>query len=336
MGYELIKIGKAENERIFSALNRLGFGMKKAQNLCDKGRIRSSSNQVLAKNELFSGELFMIDYVCAPRGLKPIFETDDFAVFNKPSGICSHPNGRNSSYNMYDEIWHLYGKKACVAHRLDADTSGLLLVAKNESSAKELKTLFEERTVLKSYLALVRGDLRKANLSEFKSAEFFEFSKKLEFLKDFKGFVIDESMRLGGLAGHTKHQMEICASDENGAKRAVTLVRILGFYPNSTEFSSSKYSEIFGAKTHFDDGATIVQCYPLTGRQHQIRLHLFHVKHSILGDPLYGLEKDDIERILDDKMSESERILKTAASRLMLHANALNFTFKGREYCIEF
>ncbi len=334
MGYELIKIGKAQDERVFSALGRLGYPMKKAQNLCDKGRIRSSSGQILAKNDIYSGELFMIDYVCYSRGLKPVFECDDFAVFNKPSGICSHPNGRNSSYNMYDEIWHLYGRDACVAHRLDAGTSGLLLVAKNASSAKELKALFEERKVLKSYLALVRGDLRKANLREFKSTEFFEFSKKVEFLKDFKGFVIDESMRLGGLAGHTKHKMEI--SDENGAKRAVTLVRVLEFYPNSAEFSNSKYSEIFGAKTLFNDGATMVQCYPLTGRQHQIRLHLFHVKHGILGDPLYGLCQSDIEKILDEKMDENERILKSGANRLMLHANTLNFTFKGQVYNVEF
>ncbi|MDY4451886.1 MAG: pseudouridine synthase, partial [Campylobacter sp.] len=167
MGYELVKIGFAKNERVFSALKRLGFSMKKAQNLCDKGRILGSSARTLAKNELFSGELFMIDYVCYPKGLEPVFETDDFAVFDKPSGICSHPNGRNSPYNMYDEIWHLYGREACVAHRLDAETSGLLLVAKTKNSAKELKALFEERKVLKSYLALVRGDLRSAGLRQF-------------------------------------------------------------------------------------------------------------------------------------------------------------------------
>ena len=68
MGYELVKIGFAKNERVFSALNRLGFSMKKAQNLCDKGRILDSSARTLAKNELFSGELFMIDYICYPKG----------------------------------------------------------------------------------------------------------------------------------------------------------------------------------------------------------------------------------------------------------------------------
>lgn len=308
MGYEVLKIGSAQNERVFSALNRLGFDMKKAQNLCDKGRILDATGQVLAKNQLFSGELFMIDYVCYPRGLAPLFETADFAVFDKPSGICSHPNGRNSPYNMYDEIWHLYGREACVAHRLDAETSGLLLVAKNASSAKELKALFEERKVMKSYIALVRGDLRSADLRCFCADDFSEFSDKLEFLRDFKGFVIDKSMSLGGLAGHTKQKMQI---DPKG-KRAVTLVRILEFLGEST----------------------LVECYPLTGRQHQIRLHLDSCGHAILGDPLYNLEKSDIEKILDNKMSESERVEKTGASRLMLHAKRLIFDFKGQHYDI--
>ena len=306
MGYELVKIGFAKNERVFSALNRLGFSMKKAQNLCDKGRILDSSARTLAKNELFSGELFMIDYICYPKGLKPVFETDDFAVFEKPSGICSHPNGRNSPYNMYDEIWHLYGREACVAHRLDAETSGLLLVAKSKNSAKELKALFEERKVLKSYLALVRGDLRSAGLRQFCAENFDEFFGKLEFLSDFNGFVIDKSMSLGPLAGHTKQKMEINPK----GKRAVTLLRILEFLENST----------------------LVECYPLTGRQHQIRLHLHSVGHAILGDPLYNLEKSDIERILDNKMSEPERVAKTGAKRLMLHAKGLVFDFRGQHY----
>lgn len=334
MGYEVLKIGSAQNERVFSALNRLGFDMKKAQNLCDKGRILAAAGQTLAKNQLFSGELFMIDYVCYPRGLAALFETADFAVFDKPSGICSHPNGRNSPYNMYDEIWHLYGRQACVAHRLDAETSGLLLVAKNVSSTKELKMLFEERKVLKSYIALVRGDLRTAGLRGFCAAEFGEFASKLEFLRDFSGFVIDEPMSLGGLAGHTKQKMEICA---NG-KRAVTLVKILGYCENSTlefQVNSSLNSSL---EFQSDSGATLVECYPLTGRQHQIRLHMFHVKHSILGDPLYNLAKADVEKILDNKMSQTERIEKTGASRLMLHAHRLAFYYKGEYFdlCSDF
>ena len=67
MGYELVKIGFAKNERVFSALKRLGFSMKKAQNLCDKGRILDSNDGILTKNQLFSGELFMIDYICYPK-----------------------------------------------------------------------------------------------------------------------------------------------------------------------------------------------------------------------------------------------------------------------------
>ena len=63
---------------------------------------------------------------------------------------------------MYDEIWSLYGQDACVAHRLDLETSGILIVAKDKDAARELKECFEQRRVMKSYLALVRGDLQSA------------------------------------------------------------------------------------------------------------------------------------------------------------------------------
>ena len=160
--------------------------------------------------------------------------------------------------------------------------------------------------MLKSYLALVRGDLRSAGLRQFCAENFDEFFGKLELLSDFNGFVIDKSMSLGPLAGHTKQKMQINPK----GKRAVTLLKILEFLENST----------------------LVECYPLTGRQHQIRLHLHSVGHAILGDPLYNLEKSDIERILDNKMSEPERVAKTGAKRLMLHAKGLVFDFRGQHY----
>ena len=326
MGYELVKIGFAKNERVFSALNRLGFSMKKAQNLCDKGRILDSSARTLAKNQLFSGELFMTHYVCYPKGLKPVFETDDFAVFEKPSGICSHPNGRNSPYNMYDEIWHLYGKGACVAHRLDAETSGLLLVAKNTKIATELKSLFENRAVFKSYLAYVRGDfsadlgrvierglLKPFNASMLNLAKYCDFKAKSEYLKGFHGYVIDKAMKLGGLATSLKQKMIISGD----GKRALTLIRVLK-NPND-----------------LNQNASLLECVPLTGRQHQIRVHLFHVEHAILGEMLYGLSRAQAESILDKQISVDERIKLTGANRLMLHANELKFSYKGEQFNIK-
>lgn len=326
MPYKLVKIGKFSQKKVFNTLYDLGYSTKQAQRLCDKGRLQNASGKVLAKNDFINGELFMIDYICEPRGLKPIFECDDFAVFDKPSGLLSHPSGRNSPYNMYDEIWHLYGKKACVAHRLDAQTSGLLLIAKNTQATTNLKELFENRAIFKSYLAYVKGDfsasisllLERRDLNEFNentlySVEFNEFKQKFEYIKDFKGYFIDKAMKLGGFATNLKQKMII----SNDGKRAVTLIRTL------------KGPQELGCN------ASLLECLPLTGRQHQIRVHLFHMEHSILGEPLYGLSKEQASDIIDNKISQNERINLTGAKRLMLHANKLKFVYKSKKYEIK-
>lgn len=385
--------------------------MKSAQRICDKRRIVDANDLNLHKNSVAQGEIFMIDYKCEPRGLKPIFECDEFAAFDKPSGILSHPSGRNSPYNMYDEIWSLYGQDACVAHRLDLETSGVLIVAKDKSAARKLKDCFEQRSVMKRYIALVRGDLRHGsrgclqgvacdgvredrtasgldeicgskfasrasslggvlsldgthlsatsvhggfgsdvlfsngsdkfrsatttgntggvyeacslptaksvpdtfgvNLKEFEPTEYAKFSEKLKFLEGFEGFVIDAPIASSGEFADIKIRMKIAAD----GKEAVTLIRPLKYFA--------------------DIDASLIECYPLTGRQHQIRLHLFHVEHSILGEPLYGLSRPQVEEILDKKMSKMERILTTGAPRLLLHADEICFELGGRRYEIK-
>ena len=385
--------------------------MKSAQRICDKRRIVDANDLNLHKNSVAQGEIFMIDYKCEPRGLKPIFECDEFVAFDKPSGILSHPSGRNSPYNMYDEIWSLYGQEACVAHRLDLETSGVLIVAKNKSTARKLKDCFEQRSVMKRYIALVRGDLRHGlrgrlqgvardgaredraasgldeicgskfaegaaslgdvsslgcahvsamsvhggfgsdvlasnasdkfrsvtttgdtggvygacalttaksvpdtlgvNLKEFEPARYAKFSEKLKFLEGFEGFVIDAPIASSGEFVDIKIRMKIAAD----GKEAITLIRPLKYFA--------------------DIDASLIECYPLTGRQHQIRLHLFHVEHSILGEPLYGLSRPQVEEILDKKMSETERILTTEAPRLLLHADEICFELGGERYEIK-
>jgi 23S rRNA pseudouridine1911/1915/1917 synthase len=76
--------------------------------------------------------------------------------------------------------------------------------------------------------------------------------------------------------------------------------------------------------------ATLVACYPHTGRTHQIRVHLFHVKHPILGDPIYGTTFETANAYLEDELSQEERMKKTGASRLMLHAQSLTFNMGSR------
>jgi len=77
---------------------------------------------------------------------------------------------------------------------------------------------------------------------------------------------------------------------------------------------------------------TLVECKPHSGRLHQIRIHLFHVKHPILGDPIYGTSFEASDNYLDMKMTEEERLIETGATRLMLHANALAFPYGATYY----
>jgi len=77
---------------------------------------------------------------------------------------------------------------------------------------------------------------------------------------------------------------------------------------------------------------TLVEAIPYTGRQHQIRVHLNALSHRIVGDPIYGLNENFVDDFLNDKVDNTERIKTTGASRLMLHAYYLEFTFLNTTY----
>ena len=279
-------IARTEGQKAYEILLLNGYKMREAQRLIDKGRLICDGEVVSEKNALLSGEICLIEYETNPRGLKPIFECDKFAVFDKPSGVLSHPNGRHCEYSLNDEIWSLYGREASVAHRLDCETSGLIVVGKDKNAVVNLKKLFENRQVYKSYVALVYGKI----------------SENLR---------IEANMDLANDYDDVKMRMRICKD----GKSAVTEISPIEYFA--------------------DIDATLLRAVPLTGRQHQIRLHLFHVEHKILGEPLYGLSRPQIEKILDKEMSEAERILMTGAPRLLLHSDEICFKFGGVEYKIK-
>jgi 23S rRNA pseudouridine1911/1915/1917 synthase len=91
-----------------------------------------------------------------------------------------------------------------------------------------------------------------------------------------------------------------------------------------TDFVPLQYDETLDA--------SLVACYPKTGRLHQIRIHLFHVKHPILGDPIYGASYGASDAYLDMLQSDQERLVAHGAPRLMLHAQSLEFTYKNKFY----
>ena len=225
----------------------------------------------------------MLQFVPSPTGKKPLFETPDFALFEKPSGVLVHPTTYRTPYSMLDEIRHLYGPDANAVHRIDMETSGLLLASRNKAAEKRLKTLFERRDVSKDYLAWVHGKMENSVRVDVPLRQNQDFSTiKLKMLIDPDG------------------------------KPASTLIKPLHY--------------------DLDHDATLVEAIPLTGRQHQIRVHLFHVKHPILGDPIYGVPTEAAIRYLDKVLSPEERNYFMGAPRLLLHAYRLSFTDKGIRY----
>ncbi|HAA1884925.1 TPA_asm: RNA pseudouridine synthase [Campylobacter jejuni] len=285
MAYIKIKLSNNGKKAFQVLMENLKISINEAQKLIDKKRLFCDGILVEEKNEILNGLVELIAYENNPKGVEIVFENEDFAILEKESGILSHPNGRHCKYSLSDEIWHLWGKEACVAHRLDKETSGLILVAKNKKAQIDLKALFEKKLVQKEYLALANGKIEE-------------------------NFIIDKAINLAKNYDDVKTRMQICKE----GKQAITEFEILEYFPKIN--------------------ATLLLCKPLTGRQHQIRVHLFYKNHKILGDPLYGLEKKDIEKILDDKMDIEERIKLSGAKRLCLHSYRLKFNYNGENFDI--
>ncbi len=262
------------------------ISMGEAQKVIDKRRVFVDGEQLLKKSVLIMGDIGVIVFEGESRGLTPVFETDDFAVFEKPSGVMIHPRKRSDGYTLNDEIKSLYGRDANAAHRIDKSTSGLVLVGKHKQAEIDLKRIFATRQVQKSYLALVHGRIEDI-------------------------IIINEKLKRDVETSQIRLKVHV---DERG-KASQTKITPLHYFSKKD--------------------ATLVEAIPYTGRQHQIRVHLFHVKHHIVGDPIYGISEIDAERYLDGTMSVEEQIEITQSSRLLLHAQTLAFEYKGVSYNIE-
>jgi len=267
-------------------MREFNFTQAQAQRLVCKGRLLISGASIYNPGtKIAPGEIEIVYFKADSRGEKPLFSNRDFMVFEKPSGVLVHPNTMATPYSMLDEIRYTSGDHANAVHRIDMETSGLLLASKHKKAEHYLKNAFEIKTIRKSYLAWVDG----------KIDEPFSVSEKIKINNDYS---------------KVKHKVFI--SDEGKTSH--------------TDFTPLTYDDLLDA--------TLLACYPLTGRTHQIRVHLFHVKHPILGDPIYGTTFDAANRYLEDDISEEERFVETGAYRLMLHAHTLSFTY-GNRFFIE-
>jgi len=271
------------NEKILDFLvKKLGFSLREAKRAIDRGRVSLNGKRITEKSFRGSGNLKCIVFEPNGYGLKPIFETTHFAIFDKPSGVAIHPKKLANTKSLLDDVRKLWGNEANLVHRLDKETSGLVIASKNKFAESILKKMFQDKEIKKHYLALVRGNLDKE----------ITIKKNIETNKD--------------------ENIKVKVKISKTGKEAITIVKPLQKLGNYT----------------------LVECIPLTGRQHQIRVHLFSIGHPIVGDPLYGVDNKFADRYLNKLIDIKERIEITGASRLMLHAYKLEFEFMNNKYII--
>ena len=128
-----------------------------ALKLLQKGRIIDHKNRRLQKGKVLkSGYIEVIIFEPITKGLKPLFQTEHFALFDKPSGLLVHPVVRSTQYTLLDEIRYQFGEEANLVHRIDAETSGLILVAKNGYAQYILQEMFVKKAFVKKYKAQAR------------------------------------------------------------------------------------------------------------------------------------------------------------------------------------
>lgn len=175
--------------------------------------------------------------------LKIVYEDENMLVVNKPSGMLSHPTTIERENTLVNALLYKYGENLSningdlrrgILHRLDRNTSGLLMIAKNNEAHEFLANQIKERTVIKKYLAVV------------------------------KGIIKDEFGTINLPLGRHLKQPKMMVSD--GGKESITKFKVLKRYKD----------------------CTYIELDLITGRTHQIRAHLSHIKHPIVNDTLYG------------------------------------------------
>ncbi|GMQ95173.1 MAG: hypothetical protein BMS9Abin13_285 [Patescibacteria group bacterium] len=209
------------------------------------------------------------------KDISVIYEDKDILAINKPSGTIVHSDGKTKEYTVADWILKTYPAlrnvgesfalpdglvvpKPGIVHRLDRDTSGVLLIAKNQKTFLFLKQQFQEREVKKTYRAFVYG-----------------------IIKEDRG-VIDKPI---GKSRKDFRQWSAERTARGMLREAVTEYKVLSRFPSQTSRHSASNSLGSG-------GVSYVEIYPKTGRTHQIRVHFKAIGYPVVCDRLYAPKRE--------------------------------------------
>lgn len=222
-----------------------------------------------------------------------IYEDENLVVVNKPAGMLVHAGAGETGPTLVDFILDKYPEmkkyswpdpsRSGIVHRLDKDTSGLIVIAKNPKTQKFLQDQFKNRKINKRYLALVLGQ---------------------------------PNVHLRGVHGEWKRIVaDIGRDQKNRLKQKVTPM-VFSWTKGKTRFAETHYRVIkyfhtleYGSEQIF----SLLEVKPITGRMHQIRVHLKYLGYPIIGDPIYNTK-------------ESRRISKKLGlNHQFLHAYRLKF-----------
>jgi 23S rRNA pseudouridine1911/1915/1917 synthase len=268
-----------------------------------------------------------------------LHEDADLLVVNKPAGLVCHPTKGDELSSLISRArLHLKsspstaggGKVVCrlqpfLVNRLDRETSGVVLIAKNTETAGELGKIFETRAVQKEYLAIVHGCVRDDH--GLVDAPLGRDERSRVAIKD--------CVRPGGAPAQTEYWVERRFSRSD--------------LPHYEEMRNDNFSRHIGEQfwgcaacggegrgevapfsiPHPPSSFSLLHLIPRTGRKHQIRIHLAHLGHPIVGDKLYGGDEDIYLALVENRLTDEQRA-RLILPHHALHARAVRFTWRGR------